>query len=215
MKRRVLTFLSIVSLVLCMAFIAGWVRSHFTTDLFVMVRHPGDPSLADGTYYELVTIPGQFRITVASKWVGDLPTRWCSGTIPTMTVILGQRPVYRGWLAFGVATEGRTEIVRGYDQRTGQIWKMFVPTRLVAVPYAVGVFATALLPAWMLLPTLRRRRQHRQWLAEGRCLGCGYDLRASSDRCSECGLKIETKRGFTAEPQSTQRMQFTNVKHEP
>ncbi len=55
-----------------------------------------------------------------------------------------------------------------------------------------------LIPYWMVilffcpLPTfwLRRQfrqRQHRRRLADGLCVTCGYDLRASPARCPECG----------------------------
>jgi hypothetical protein len=53
-------------------------------------------------------------------------------------------------------------------------------------PAWLALLATALLPGLWLLGW-RRRRQLRR---EGRCPGCGYDLRASRDRCPECGLAI-------------------------
>lgn len=50
-------------------------------------------------------------------------------------------------------------------------------------PYWFVLCLTALLPAWWLWRrgTEWRRRRH------GQCLACGYDLRASPDRCPECG----------------------------
>ena len=45
-------------------------------------------------------------------------------------------------------------------------------------------------------PTLReaidrlRRRRAVRWVEAGRCASCGYDLRASAERCPECGLKF-------------------------
>jgi hypothetical protein len=64
------------------------------------------------------------------------------------------------------------------------------------VTYTVGGSTrTLVLPCWFLAalftiaPTAcvicrrRRGRHHRP----GHCLGCGYDLRASPDRCPECG----------------------------
>jgi hypothetical protein len=56
---------------------------------------------------------------------------------------------------------------------------------LLRLPYWPIAAATALLPAWRLLTHRRRRRRARA--AQGLCPRCGYDLRATPDRCPECG----------------------------
>jgi hypothetical protein len=48
---------------------------------------------------------------------------------------------------------------------------------------------TALLPAlWIVLH--RRRLRRARAAAAGLCSRCGYDLRASAERCPECGTRI-------------------------
>jgi hypothetical protein len=44
--------------------------------------------------------------------------------------------------------------------------------------------------AWCIPPILRGRKAGKL-RAAGRCVGCGYDLRATPERCPECGLEIE------------------------
>jgi hypothetical protein len=53
----------------------------------------------------------------------------------------------------------------------------------LTVPYWLMVAATAASPVTFLIS---RRRRRRAQLA-GLCLWCGYDLRATPDRCPECG----------------------------
>lgn len=55
------------------------------------------------------------------------------------------------------------------------------------VPYWKLVVALLLLPAWQVYLRVRTRRER---LRAGLCRQCGYDLRASSDRCPECGTAI-------------------------
>ena len=60
----------------------------------------------------------------------------------------------------------------------------------LAVPFWFVVCATLVLP---LVQFRRAWRRHRRWV-RGHCLECGYDLRATPERCPECGT--EAKREY-------------------
>ena len=55
--------------------------------------------------------------------------------------------------------------------------------RVLVVPYWFVLLAAAAPPAYWMIVTRRLRRR----ATRGLCAGCGYDLRASTGRCPECG----------------------------
>jgi len=69
-------------------------------------------------------------------------------------------------------------------------WRqIIVPCWLVMLPLAVQ--PALRLRAWHL----RRRRTR-----EGRCRNCGYDLRATPERCPECGTAATADAYSVAKP---------------
>ena len=58
---------------------------------------------------------------------------------------------------------------------------------VAAIPLYAPAIASALLPASLLFGMLRRRRRAVRRRAAGQCAHCGYDCRATPERCPECG----------------------------
>jgi hypothetical protein len=89
------------------------------------------------------------------------------------------RPSFNRW-GFGfhvVKTVGRPKGNWAIGGRT--LWIAYVPYWFLATITAM--------PPLLFVVTLRRRARRR---ATGICAQCGYDLRASPDRCPECGTPV-------------------------
>ena len=60
-----------------------------------------------------------------------------------------------------------------------------------SIPYWFPVLITGVLPATALYHRMRRRARRRP---AGYCVTCGYDCRATPERCPECGT-VQTAKG--------------------
>lgn len=59
---------------------------------------------------------------------------------------------------------------------------VYMPVLMVGAPYWMPLVVSGVATAFVLAPLCRRRRS-----LPGVCATCGYDLRATPDRCPECG----------------------------
>ena len=198
MRRRIFTILSALSLLLCVAVVAVWTRSHYVPDTFS--RTTASPQ-ADGSLRTRSTwvtfADGECRVIT---WLADYspgliqryrtppaaePLHWRSD--PHYRYLwrdyVGTGGVQRKWEGLGFAY-----LVHPGDS-TGSIPGTVPP----ATALMTGTFAKA--PLWpismatILLPAswAARRCKRFRLMRKGRCPSCGYDLRATPERCPECG----------------------------
>jgi hypothetical protein len=88
---------------------------------------------------------------------------------------VGFTPAAR-WLGVGWGTE-RTRL-------PGEV----ISWSSIVAPHWLWISTTAIFPLLLSIRAARRRRRWRRELCvPGLCTTCGYDLRATPDRCPECG----------------------------
>jgi hypothetical protein len=188
MLRKLFTLAAAVSAVLCVAVGVLWVRSDSVYDRLSFGRR-------GGRYVLAVSGARNAWVALAGDWDADEPLAvgsdpksgpntyiasvvWNVGGIRTWTMPGIEIESGTGWLA----TPSRRVVITAYP-----------PQRLTGARVWWGwPFLTfAFLPVcWFSVraPAVLRRRHRR---SHGLCTACGYDLRASPDRCPECGAAPE------------------------
>jgi hypothetical protein len=181
-KRRLFNLAAAVSLVLLLACAGLWVHSYFAYDYLVRNR--------EVTWH---VWSGRGRVGVFVVWWRDST----SGFMPPRDehfrysqpspVNLPQPPPFNTlgahfWRFLDFEVERDVPVVPPPLGRT----YVSTPTIRIVVPHWFLMLLSLPLPALWLVGFLRSRR-HRH----GLCTSCGYDLRASPDRCPECGTEVK------------------------
>ena len=186
MRRRLFTLLSALSLLLCVAVVVLWVRSHWRTQ-FVFWRGEGDDNL------HLIVAAGRINLEGATAKESLVAATGAPG----MRVLSGpaydyRTRVYREERRGGSGIRRRWDAggFSGFSHDSGRArwWWLSLPCWAVAL-------AAAILPCcwgfgWAVAWNRRRRQRN------GLCPSWGYDLRATPGRCPECGA-VPVAKGTT------------------
>jgi hypothetical protein len=177
MKHRLINASAGASLLLCVATCALWARSYTTPDSLTLRRgdqysltsHRGSLAVITCVTY---TVPDNSRppFPASSRW--SLSATW-EFTLTADTWMYPSNPPFPGvrigsWWAPGGGDLGLMAAFTGY-QITAPHW----------------IFALLFGCAPVLWLVQRRRRKFRR--SHGLCAKCGYDMRATPNRCPECG----------------------------
>jgi len=194
MKRGFFNAMAWVSLVGCVMISGLWARSYFAFGGLINVSGTGQERGA-------LSFQGRLIFEVLkpkTKWwrpIWPEAPRWSLWTSPTGdSAIIAIPPGYE----FDPGSFDATPPT--HINRFGIIY-----SRKVNFGYFPGdELSFVSVPMWMIeapacvLPLIRLSLawKARRWRVEGRCRNCGYDLRATPERCPECGTAA-TKRENT------------------
>jgi hypothetical protein len=199
LTRHLFTLCSAVSLLLCVAACVLWVRSYFATDMLTLHSE----SVSGGTYrqvYRLVD-SGRGMLLVHRGVIQAAPVDPPPGYTPTSAsrrdAEFPVNPVDRWALSRATSPAGQVvHFAPGVTVRQDRSSEVTIGHAAlgtmaatyeelwIAVPHWLLALVAAILPTVFGVRFVRRRRLARL----GLCPACGYDLRASPERCPECGM---------------------------
>ncbi|HEY2589609.1 MAG TPA: hypothetical protein VGI81_27940 [Tepidisphaeraceae bacterium] len=197
MVRRLLTAASVLSLLACMSAVALGVRGYWVEDRWVWSLDRTERAPHRAVSWCIISDRGSLGMARTAFMTRPLPANWprlhrrtfihsawqpggleWARPVP-LNVPLGPQESFVDWRGAGLQYlryVGRSKYL------SGNYTAVRAPAWLVAA-------LTAVLPAAQASITLRCLRRRRT----GLCEKCGYDLRASTDRCPECGTPITLK----------------------
>lgn len=174
MKRRLLNFVTALSLLACLAVTAVWVRSHWRMD---------DVRLGESRFAVRVVCEDGRMIGYVSRPAADGARPWHQVRTQIQWALWGwytPGPVSGSLTAGPLAVaHGSFPIKAGPESAAGIRGRFY----LLMLPLWVVALLAALLPAQRLPPAVRSWSRRRR----GLCPKCAYDLRATPERCPECG----------------------------
>ena len=173
--RILFTILAAVSLLLCVATCVLWVRSYVWSDEIDRWAETDAAGASSGQQFHSLWGCVNYRRARAIDFLHlSSPTRWSYDATDVAAGRLAHKP--------------ELDSITGFEFR--QASDAFAIERLnVQAPDWALVTLFALLPAcWA---SVHWRSQRRALV--GRCQNCGYDLRATPERCPECGTVAPAK----------------------
>ena len=170
MKRRLLSIILIASLVVCLLSIAVQVRSGFRWDSCSWMSDG-----SSGIYRTVGITSWQGSIEIMYGWASKFRLGPPKAGLSWHTGHYGGSIGLRvgGW--FDLSWHPANFGANGQGQGTTMTFSIWPITLATGATFLAG---------W------HRRRQAARRAAVGYCSKCGYDLRASKERCPECGTTI-------------------------
>ncbi len=168
MRLRLFNLAAAMSAALCLAVAALWVLSYRASDILVYSSGGGREIRSLRNFPGTLQYNHSWLLVAGSKW--ETP----EGLSYRRNKFGGVFPQLPGWGGFAVS-DG--EIAAGaYTQHHTSL----------RVPHWAIVLLLAVAPLRWVVIRVRHSRRERA----GLCQACGYDLRATPDRCPECGTRV-------------------------
>jgi hypothetical protein len=191
LRIRLMLLSTIAWMVVCILVLFMWRRSWYVSDRFgyrhiynapvEWVERTFDLHSSDGTLAFVMGVEDQTDPKILS-YVSKMPLytgfRWLSEKPYDLRMVSKNPPRWnkRGFSAFNDGTKINSSVA------------VMAPYWAILIAASIPMF----LCGWISVRRWRRQKR-------GTCLRCGYDLRASPQRCPECGLEVDSAVAVSAD----------------
>ncbi|MDB5320160.1 MAG: hypothetical protein JWN40_1791 [Phycisphaerales bacterium] len=203
LRRILLDATTVLSLALFLAIVAAWWRGRTRHEHVFLFRESQDDRRLRQTLWAIESSGGDLSVQVdrrttdaehacAAGCVPGVRSRtdadsWWDPQIP-QGLLRARDP--SGWPEWiwdgGVVVLARDDQPGGFVSLAGPQLRGDIRTYYAVVQCWLLALAAAAGPAWRATTYVRRHRAARR-ARSGLCRACGYDLRATPERCPECG----------------------------
>jgi hypothetical protein len=173
----------------CVAVAVLWARSYFVEDGYVARTMWPSEAQADAhhRHRSIISCGGCVTFTALDITTRDDPARRPDRVTSMRTWFHRPNRGSERLLEPAMPRPGTFWNRLGFDVERG--WMVYAgrgttQSLSITFPWWAVILATAFPPAYVA----RRRHARRERRRAGRCADCGYDLRASPERCPECGV---------------------------
>jgi hypothetical protein len=189
MKKRIADWVAVISIILLIFLLGDWYSSYYHGEAILLSGPSGRPIVITTERGLVCVAAANVPVVNSLSWSCDLRS-----TSPEEIEDRFLEAANESNFHLGYGTDpatGSTAV-----ERNGHGFALITGKSISGVP---GTFyALASVPFWAVVPPLgwisiarmRNKLRSRSWRRRGLCRGCGYDLRASTERCPECGMAI-------------------------
>jgi hypothetical protein len=200
MKRRLFNLMALLSLALCFTIALLWVRSYWRWDHFIWKWEDGTGAVAIERQRQIYSMHGSVGIQRVSQemvYASEERAREVRQMLATQREFNWKKgkpaaPITPSnlWERIGFWSGLNTVKLPNVDARSAQRQSRMLTITWFSVPHwFLGIPCSVPLLLWVR--SYARAVASRRRLRQSLCPACGYDLRATPDRCPECGAVPE------------------------